>query len=313
MGSVTSPSKPSAPEQGAVATLAWWTSPGGLAAGARAAFQATQQEQILATRVEKQTTLGHFRIPQIPEVAARAVALLAQQDVDANDVSRLIHQDQQLAADVIAFSNSSLFAGTRKTTNIPDAINRVGFRRTRSLIFAASLRSVIYGGCEVARAEELWRHSVGCASFAARIAHNVRQSADDAYLAGLFHDVGKTVVLSVLDTIALRAQQLPLRTDFVEHMLACHHERVGAEVARHWNLPEHVCDAIRNHTADHDGPVSIGQAIVCLANNVCRRLNVGEQDDGRPIASKAVLAALGAEERDLPQLLDGVRETVFPG
>jgi len=309
---VSSPSKSSPPAHGAVASRPWWSPPEVLAPGVAEKCEPTEQEKILAARVERQTTLGHFRIPQIPEVAARAVALLARPDVDANDVSKLIHQDQQLAADVIAFSNSSLFAGTRKTTNIPDAINRVGFRRTRSLIFAASLRSVIYSGCEISRAEELWRHSVGCASFAARIAQNVRHNADDAYLGGLFHDVGKTVVLSVLDTIALRSQQLPLRHVFVEHMLQCHHERVGAEVARHWKLPDHVCEAIRDHAGLGSTPMTRDQAIVTLANNVCRRLGIGEKDDGRPIANPAVLAALRAEEKDLPQLLEGVRETVLP-
>lgn len=270
------------------------------------ACEPTTQECILASRVERQTTLGHFRIPQIPEVAARAMALLARPDADTTDISRVIHEDQQLAADVIAFSNSSLFAGTLKTTNIPQAINRVGFRRTRSLIFAASLRAVIYSGCEVARAETLWRHSTGCAAIAAKIAQNLRFSADDAYLAGLFHDVGKTVVLSLLDIIAVRSQQLPLRPAFVEHMLAMHHERVGSEVARHWKLPDHVQEAIRNHTESPGVPLTSGQAIVALANNACKRLNIGETDDGRPIAGPGIFQALGAEERDFPQLLEGV-------
>jgi putative nucleotidyltransferase with HDIG domain len=303
---VSSQSKPNEPDAGTVAMRPWWVASAELVTNLPPACEPTDQERILSSRVERQTALGHFRIPQIPEVAARAMAMLAKADADTTDISRLIHEDQQLAADVIAFSNSSLFTGTLKTTNIPQAINRVGFRRTRSLIFAASLRAVIYSGCEVERAETLWRHSCGCAAIAARIAQNLRFNADDSYLAGLFHDVGKTVVLSLLDTIAVRSQQLPLRPVFVEYVLAQHHERVGSEVARHWKLPDHVQQAIRSHTESPGVQLTSGQAIVALANNACKRLGVGETDDGQPIAGPAVLEALGAEEKDLAQLLEGV-------
>jgi putative nucleotidyltransferase with HDIG domain len=290
----------------------WWAVPETAHGAPERAFAPTEAERILASRVERQTAIGHFRIPQIPEVAAKVMTLLAQPDADTNDISKLIHEDQQLAADVVAFSNSSLFAGAVKTTNIPQAINRVGFRRTRSLIFAASLRAVVYSGCEVGRAERLWAHSIACGAVAARIAQNLRYSPDDAYLAGLFHDVGKTVVLSVLDTIAVRSQQLPLRPEFVEQVLEWHHERVGAEVARHWTLPPHVQEAIGHHT-EMGSEMTEGQAVVAIANSVCKRLGIGEVDDGRPIAGPAVLRALGAEEHDLQQILEGVLEAAKRG
>lgn len=270
----------------------------------------SEQERILASRLSRQTKVGHFRIPQIHEVAARAMRLLAKPDAETNEISRVIHEDQQLAADVIAFSNSSLFAGATKTTNIPQAINRVGFRRTRSLIFAASLRALVYSGCEAGRAEQLWRHAIGCAAIAARIAENVRFNADDAYLAGLFHDVGKTVVLSVLDTMAVRAQKLPLRPQFVDHMLTTHHERVGAEVAKHWALPAHVQAAVALHS-ESGQELTLGGAVVALANNCCHRLQIGEIEDGREIAGPCILGAFRAEERDLPQILDGVLDAAI--
>jgi putative nucleotidyltransferase with HDIG domain len=294
----------------APATRSWWTAPDGVVPPSLDLRLASEHERILASRVERQTTVGHFRIPQIPEVAARAMGLLAKPDADTNEISKVIHEDQQLAADMIAFSNSSLFAGATKTTNIPQAINRVGFRRTRSLIFAASLRALVYSGSEVARAERLWRHAIGCGAIAARIAENVRFSADDAYLAGLFHDVGKTVVLSVLDTIAVRAQKLPLRPEFVEHVLTTHHERVGAEVAKHWVLPAHVQEAVALHS-ENGRELTLGGAVVALANNCCHRLQIGETEDGRAIAGPCILGAFGAEERDLPQILDGVLDAAI--
>ncbi len=270
----------------------------------------TDAETLLASRVERNTRLGHFRIPQIPAVAAEAMALLAQPDADPADISAIIHRDQQLAGDIMRFANSALFAGSTSVTNLPQAILRVGFRRARSLIFAASLRAVVYSGSEVARAERLWEHSVGCAAIASRLARNVRRDPDDLYLAGLFHDVGKSVVLALLDTLAMRSQHKGLRVHFVDQVIAEHHERVGAELAIQWNLPDEVVDCIQRHTEADQTPLTPAQAVVTLANNCCHRLAIGCEDDGRAIAGPLVQRALQITDDDLPAVLDGVLEAV---
>jgi putative nucleotidyltransferase with HDIG domain len=295
-------------DNGPSVAAGWWIAPADVQPARFAAWQPTPEEEILATRVERQIAVGHFRIPQIPAIAAKVVRMLVMPEADSQEISALIHEDQQLAADVVSFSNSSLFAGATKNTNIPQALGRVGFRRTRNLIFAASLRAAIYSGCEVHRAERLWRHACACAAISARIAQNVRCCPDDLYLAGLFHDVGKTVVLSLLDTIALRARQPTLRAAFVEHALELHHEKVGTQVVRHWGLPGQVEEAVSVHTECPGISFTRAQAVVTLANNACWRLNIGEVDDGRPIAGPAVLAALGATKADIPMLLFGVPE-----
>jgi putative nucleotidyltransferase with HDIG domain len=303
---LTSTTDASGRDAASVASRPWWIDAPGASLRITPAYEPTCDETSLAERLERQIALGHFRIPQIPAVAARAVALLVKPDVDPTEVSKLIHEDQQLAADVIAFSNSSLFAGATKTTNIPQAIGRVGFRRTRNLIFAASLKAAIYHGGEVARAEMLWRHACGCGAVASQIARNLRANADDLYLAGLFHDVGKTVVLSLLDTIALRSGQTPLRSDFVDLVLTVHHERVGGEVVKRWGLPDQVDEVVQRHSEGGDAPLSRAQAIVALANNACHRLGVGAYDDGRRMAGEQILQACGAAPADLAWILDGV-------
>ena len=156
----------------------------------------------------------------------------------------------------------------------------------------------------------LWRHACGCGGIAAQIAKNVRENPDDLYLAGLFHDVGKTVVLSLLDTIAVRSRQAALRPEFVDLVLAEHHQMAGREVVKRWELPEQVAEAVRCHTETPGVTLTRVQAIVALANNCCRRLEIGVVDDGRPIAGPGILAAFGAAEIDVPAMVEGVPEAV---
>src|SRR5262245_26980660 len=181
----------------------WWKSGETTRVIEKAAPDLTDDEHMICLRLGKRVNQGEFQVPSVPLVAAEAVALLDQPNPESAQISKLIQRDQQLAADVVSFANSALFAGVMRVSNIPQAVARVGFNRTRNLILASSLRGLIYGQCELRRAEDLWRHSIGCATIASRIARNWRSHPDDAYLGGLFHDVGKTVVLALLSGAVL--------------------------------------------------------------------------------------------------------------
>ena len=98
---------------------------------------------------------------------------------------------------------------------------------------------------------------------------------DDFYLAGLFHDVGKSVVMTLIDTDLLSAQPDGSHADFIDYVLELYHEAVGIAVTKQWHLPEHVVDAIGHHSDSPTAKFTKAQAIVALANNACWRLNVG--------------------------------------
>jgi putative nucleotidyltransferase with HDIG domain len=289
----------------------WWVARNPAPQGPKPELDLTDEEHLLCLRVGQRANLGDFHIPSIPLVAAEAVAVLNHADPDPRRISKLIQRDHQLAADVVSFANSALFAGVMPVTNIPQAIARVGFHRTRNLILASSLRGLILGACEAGRAERLWRHSLGCASISSRIARNLRSAPDDAYLAGLFHDVGKAVVLSILSNAALKSKT-PRRAEFVDHVVELYHEGVGVAVTTQWRLPDHVVKAIQKHTESANTALTKPQAIIALSDNVCHRLNLGVADDGRPIASEATLEALGVRPEDLSQIFEGVLDVLDP-
>jgi putative nucleotidyltransferase with HDIG domain len=289
----------------------WWVARNPAPEGPPPEPDLTDDEHLICLKVGQRANLGDFQVPSIPFVAAEAVAVLNSADPDPLRISKLIQRDHQLAADVVSFANSALFAGVMQVTNIPQAIARVGFHRTRNLILASSLRSLIYGSCEAGRAERLWRHSVACASIASRIARNLRSPPDDAYLAGLFHDVGKAVVLSLLDAVA-KSRSTPRRAEFVDHVIEIYHEGVGVAVSTQWKLPDHVVKAIRKHTEGSGSRLTRPQAIIAISDNVCHRLNLGVADDGRPIASEATLQSLGVTVEDLPILFEGVLDVIDP-
>jgi putative nucleotidyltransferase with HDIG domain len=271
-------------------------------------------ERALSERVERQIAFGKFEIPQVPAIAVEAMALLARTDAEIAAVAVVVSRDQRLAADLLSYANSALYTGAARAANIPQALMRVGTRRARSLILSACLKGAMYSGAEAHRAQRLWRHSCAAAAAAAQIARNLGLPPDDLYLGGLFHDVGKIVVLKIIDDVVLRSQASELRPRFVDGLLERLHEPVGAEIVLHWGLPDEIVDVVQHHDESRRDRLTLPQAIVAVADHCCSRLGVGateaDIDDCRPVAGLVALKAFGVGPDAMGRLLDGVREAI---
>lgn len=122
----------------------------------------------------------------------------------------------------------------------------------------------------------LWQHSLSVAmtmDTLARFMPNDRRPPDDEiYLAGLLHDIG-FLVLDYLD--ARLSDQLHARLaaepgrpveEIEAEMLEMSHYELGAELGRHWNLPESIIAVMRYHHSVSDGQSAVGQPLVAMVN-----------------------------------------------
>lgn len=103
-----------------------------------------------------------------------------------------------------------------------------------------------------ARAEGLWRHSLEVAHTAKTIAAlSGRAVPDDAFLAGLLHDVGRLAMTYLNAGLAARHEWLieqQVECVFAD-LLVCgfDHAAAGAEVLRWWRLPAGIIHAVERH------------------------------------------------------------------
>jgi putative nucleotidyltransferase with HDIG domain len=100
----------------------------------------------------------------------------------------------------------------------------------------------------------LWDHSLRTASCARRIAdaeHADSADTDAAFMAGLFHDVGKAVLARQLpepfDRIEEQIAQGRPRLDAERDALQATHAEVGAYLLGVWGLIDPVVDAVAYH------------------------------------------------------------------
>ena len=201
------------------------------------------------------------QLPVYPALALRVLALVAGGSVSFAELSALVSKDQALAGHLISAANSCIYSPVGQISTIAHAISYIGLEETRRVITAASLRPLFVSSGTA----ELWKHSIEMSRWCEEAAGSIGSvSKDEAFLAGLVHDVGRLLALKHSGEASLAYVQLLEQgcdPPFAEaSVFGCDHAELGAEILMVWNFPEHLVEAVRHH---HHPELS-KSALTCL-------------------------------------------------
>lgn len=157
---------------------------------------------------------------------------------------------------------------------LDEAVDRLGTHTALALALARAARGRLYRTDRFrVQVDALWHHAL-CAGAAARVlAAELGLHPGDALVAGLLHDLGRAVVLVMVEDLArsrarLR-QVLDRNSDRLEPIADALHAPVGAQVALAWGLDPDWVWAIARHHAPEGAPRAAGQArLLQLADRV---------------------------------------------
>jgi HD-like signal output (HDOD) protein len=127
-----------------------------------------------------------------------------------------------------------------------------------------------------------------------------RPLAQEAFLAGLLHDIGKLFLLKVLEDIHTSGHyHLNLSKAIVDEVLDSMHAEQGARLLQQWNLPELYCDVARDHHTEDYDPNHTVLTMVRLVNLTCHKLGIGLHHE----ASLVLAATAEAQTLETSELL----------
>ncbi len=238
--------------------------------------------------------LSHLdSLPTLPAVALRLLQLTAQEDSDAHDIVRMLRGDQSLTAKILSVAGSAAVGAREPVTTLEKAVPLLGFAGVRSIVLATGVFDC-FGGKREARAGaaferlEFWKHALGVACATKRLAElrrDKRTAPDDAFVAGLLHDLGKvaldTVFPKAYDRIATQADHS--RGDIADSeraVLGVDHTVAGRRLAERWRLPRELQEVIwLHHLAGDALPASVARpaliGLVQLADTLVREQRIG--------------------------------------
>ena len=232
-----------------------------------------------------QASLLHCRnLPSPPAIALQIIELAQDPDVDLGAAAAVIALDPALSARLLRVANSPLYAGRRRVDTLAQAMTMLGLNATLSLALGFSLARSLRGtDGAAAEQERIWKRSV-LSALAARLlgAHAGLERLEDLMLAGLLQDIGALALLQARPDawLALQGEADGVVTLQREReALGGDHVQAGTWLARHWQLPDYLCEAIAASDGEPD-PENLFQACVVASGAVATLWLAGHDDDG---------------------------------
>ncbi|MEM9353019.1 MAG: response regulator [Planctomycetota bacterium] len=195
-------------------------------------------------------------LPSLPDIYLELVALLRDEEASIQDVGELIAEDVGMTAKVLQLVNSSFFGLPVHVSDARHAAALLGMKLLKPLVLTASIfRQMEHSRVPVRVLDEILEHSVLVGGVAKQIAQSVglsRDAADNAFLSGVLHDIGKLVMLDnfggdysdLLRECRAEPSQLPsLETE----RFGASHAAVGGYLFGLWGLPHEIVEAVAYH------------------------------------------------------------------
>jgi len=245
--------------------------------------------------VEAHIASGATKLPVFDGTALRMRELLAEPNLQIDRLVAEISNEPVLASAVLRLANSSFFGGLSQVKSVREAVLRLGLQQVARLALLVS-----QGEAYRVRWNELkpllralWAHAVACALGSQWLAQKIGRGdlASEAFLAGMLHDIGKLLVLRVVDD--LRAQHAGFRPELelVREIMRSLHAAAGERLVRQWNIPEPYPTVVGHH---HDSEVGHDALllIVRLVDQACKKtgFSVEPAPESDPAASEEAQA-----------------------
>ena len=228
-------------------------------------------------------------IPTLPYVVLQIFDKIHVADPKINELADLIMMDQVLTTKMIRLVNSAYWGLNRKITSIRETIVYLGLREITNLVYSVTLTNTFERDAPLMKRVRFWEHSFGCALFSRLIASRVGYpDVELAYLAGLLHDIGESIIAVHLYKDFERVVELVLvqKTTFYnaeEKVLCFNHTDFGPWLVEKWLLPEQLLDVIASHHTIEKAEDQSLVGIVRLADLICLH---NKLDFGHPEGEK---------------------------
>ncbi|MDB5294836.1 MAG: hypothetical protein JWO31_819 [Phycisphaerales bacterium] len=227
--------------------------------------------------VRKVTTIA-----TLPEVTAKIIATVEDPKSSAQALHKIVSHDPALVTRILKVVNSAFYGLPGQIGSIERAIVLLGLNAVKNIAVAASLGQLFRGAklCEGFTARDLWRHCVAVGLASRDLAKQMKlPMADEAFLAGMIHDVGILVSLQLwpeqLRGVCERAKLAngggASFCEMERDAVGVDHQQLGQALSELWKFPR-SCQLVAGH---HHAPAALGDqsrvlvSLVYAADTIC--------------------------------------------
>ncbi|CAM2960366.1 HDOD domain-containing protein [Vibrio neptunius] len=204
-------------------------------------------------------------LPRIESVLQELLEMVNREQIDFGELAKKMAMDQVLLARVLRMANSAQFGGVKGVSNINDAIVRIGVGAIRNLISSSILAST-FPKLETLNIKDYWASTFEVATIASTIAKQAKVDPNEAFIAGVLHNIGELMIHSLEPEQAMkisrRVEDGEKPVEVQRDVLGTDAQQLGAALAESWKFPSELIDAIAN--VNHPSKAMESKRLACL-------------------------------------------------
>ena len=255
------------------------------------------ESKILRHRIENIGSL-----PTVPETLKKLSRVMEKQNVSLTEVAGFVQSDPALTFRILKMVNSAVYGFPGRIASVSHAIMLLGLNVVKGLLLGISVFELMQKAMT-----GLYEHSMGCATAARIIAQKKGlREPEEAYVAGLIHDIGKVVMaLEFTKTyegaLAFAETENISITQAEKNFFADNHPVLGGVMSEKWRFPKKLTEAILYHHQPRSAVLfPLETAIVHLADILTKARGLGFSGDQIvPIVDDAAFDRLELSEQDI--------------
>lgn len=230
----------------------------------------------------------------LPQVVAKVLELSNDVSSTASDYEKAIGVDPGFTGRLLKLANSAYYGLPRTIGSIREAVVYLGSKTVRSLALAVTGFNLFVGRADRSSLLQrgLWKHAVHTAILARTASENdaiTGVGSDEAFSAGLLHDIGKSIMLRSLGKgyakiLGVAAEKGVPVVEIELQAVGYSHSDIGGELASRWRLPSELAASLKyHHNPEGAQEWSRLAAVVSLANSLAHEAEKESGDcDGSP-------------------------------
>ncbi len=264
---------------------------------------------------EKESDIHHrllvARLPAMPQILLKLIEQCQSDDVGMSELAELISKDAGMAGKILAIANSSAYHRNNRKVGLEHSLMTLGVEMIKTLVISESVLQVFnnFSHSSSTDLRSFWKHSLSSAVLAREIAAAMKYPhLEEAYLAGLLHDVGRLALLSAANkeyAANFLAKDDETLSEIEEQTFKITHQEAGAWLIERWNLDSFLSDSVLYH---HD-PVSRLENTHPLIR-IVRLAHLMSIYDTSDLSVREAASLCGINEEDLSRIASGATEKV---
>ena len=226
---------------------------------------------------------GDYEPPLLPDTVRRAMNLGQDRRASFDQLASVVQTDPAFAAQLLRLANSPLFGGLQSVGTLSAALSRVGIAGLRELLLAASVNEILVVPGDPGLSARLQRRGLAVAVCAQTIAEEVDLQSEEAFTAGILHDVGLPLAFGLIHVYRRQLPTQLVSSPELQRVLAEQvHTTLGEQLGRAWRLPTAVVEVLGQHH-DPESPAGDRSLVRCVTGARTLADLLGMEPEGQPI------------------------------